>query len=302
MSDFTNDFWSWYVAIITLVSILACGLLLKSQSKGTKPIGDGNAETMNHVWDGDLVEYNNPLPNWWRWLFYITIVFALAYLVLYPGLGKFSGTLNWTSTGQYDTEMAAAEDRFGPLYEKYLSMDIEAVAADSKAREMGQRLFLNNCAQCHASDARGSRGFPNLADKDWLYGGDPQTIKTTIENGRNGIMPPMGAALGNDGTKDVAHYVMSLSGMTYDNLRAVRGKTLFMTNCAVCHGADGTGNQLIGAPNLTDDIWLYGRGETRIIETITQGRQNSMPAWGGFLGAAKTHLLAAYVWGLSNAR
>lgn len=300
MSDFTNDLWGWYVAVITVASILACALLLKSQSKG-KPIVDGKAETMGHIWDGDLVEYNNPLPNWWRWLFYITIIFALVYLVLYPGLGKFGGVLNWTSTGQYDTEMARADDRFGPLYAKFSAMDIEAVAADPKAREMGQQLFLNNCSQCHASDARGSRGFPNLSDKDWLYGGDPQTIRTTIENGRHGIMPPMGAVLGGEGTKDVAHYVMSLSGMTYDNLRAARGKEAFATNCAACHGADGKGNPIIGAPNLTDDTWLYGRGETSIIETITAGRENVMPAWGGFLGNDKTHLLTAYVWALSNA-
>ncbi len=299
MSDFTHDFWSWYVAVITVVSIIACAVLLKAMST-RKLAPDQKVETMGHVWDEDLAEYNNPLPNWWRWLFYITIWFALIYLVLYPGLGRFGGTLDWSSTGQYEKEMARAEDRFGPLYARYAAMDITAVAADPQAREMGQRLFLNHCAQCHASDARGSRGFPNLADGDWLWGGDPQAIKTSIANGRAGVMPPMGGALGGEGTKDVAHYVMSLSGKTHDTLRAARGQELFATNCAVCHGADGKGNPSLGAPDLTDDIWLHGRGQSAIIEAITQGRQNAMPAWGQFLSEDKVHLLAAYVWGLSN--
>ncbi len=299
MSDFTNDFWNWYVSVITVVSILACAVFLWKLT--TRKLAPGEKPgTMGHVWDEDLQEFNNPLPNWWRWLFYITIVFALGYLTLYPGLGSFDGTLKWSSTGQYEKEMAAAEDNYGPLFAKYAAMDIRDVAADPAARRIGENLYLNYCAQCHASDARGSRGFPNLADNDWLYGGEPETIKATLMNGRNGMMPPMAAALPGEGVKDVAHYVMSLSGMTHDNLRATRGKELFQTNCAVCHGADGTGNKMLGAPNLTDDAWLYGSGESSIIETITQGRNGVMPAWGEFLGEDKVHILAAYVWSLSN--
>ncbi len=299
MSDFTNDFWNWYISVITVVSILACAVFLwkltsRKLAPGEKP------GTMGHVWDEDLQEFNNPLPNWWRWLFYITIVFSLAYLALYPGLGSFDGTLKWSSTGQYEKEMAAAEENFGPLFAKYAAMDIREVAADPAARRIGENLYLNYCAQCHASDARGSRGFPNLADNAWQYGGEPETIKTTLLNGRNGIMPPMAAALPGEGVKDVAHYVMSLSGMTHDNLRKTRGAELFQTNCAVCHGADGTGNKMLGAPNLTDDAWLYGRGESTIVETITQGRNGVMPAWGEFLGEDKVHILSAYVWSLSN--
>jgi cytochrome c oxidase cbb3-type subunit 3 len=300
VSDFTSDFWSYYVAVITVVSIVACAVLLWTMSSQRVP--GQQVGTMGHVWDENLEEYNNPLPNWWRWLFYITMVFGLAYLVLYPGLGKFGGTYNWTSTGQYEAEQARAAERYGPLFAKFAAMDIPAVAADPKAREMGQRLFLNYCAQCHASDARGSRGFPNLADDDWLYGGDPATIKATIVNGRNGIMPPLGPVLGDEGVKDAAHYVLSLSGLTHDSLLASSGKALFAANCVACHGADGKGNAALGAPNLTDKVWLYGGGETSISETIRAGRNNKMPAWGEFLGDAKAHLLAAYVWGLSNAR
>jgi cytochrome c oxidase cbb3-type subunit 3 len=298
VSDFTSDFWGYYVSIITLVSIIACALLLWKMSSQRVP--GSKTETMGHVWDETLAEYNNPLPNWWRWLFYITIVFALAYLALYPGLGRFTGGYKWTSTGQYEAEQAKAAETFGPIFAKYAAMDIAAVAADPKAREIGQSLFLNYCSQCHASDARGSRGFPNLADKDWLYGGDPATIKTTIQGGRNGIMPPMGAVIGEDGVKAAANYVMSLSGMAHDNLLAEKGKALFAANCAVCHGMDGKGNPALGAPNLTDDIWLYGSGEATISETIRKGRNNHMPAWGEFLGDAKAHILAAYVWGLSH--
>jgi cytochrome c oxidase cbb3-type subunit III len=242
------------------------------------------------------------LPNWWRWLFYITIVFGLAYLVVYPGLGSFPGIFKWTSTGQYQTEQARAAERYGPLFGKYAAMEIPAVAADPQAREIGQRLFLNYCAQCHASDARGSRGYPNLADDDWLWGGDPATVKASIVNGRNGLMPPFGPILGEDGVRDAAHYVLSLSGLTHDGLRAARGKELYAANCAACHGSEGKGNPALGAPNLTDRTWLYGGGETSIAETIRKGRNNQMPAWGEFLGDAKAHVLAAYVWGLSNAR
>jgi len=300
VSDFTSDFWSFYVSIITVVSIIACALLLWKMSG--QRVSGSKTETMGHVWDGSLEEYNNPLPNWWRWMFYITIVFGFAYLALYPGLGRFAGLYRWTSTGQYRAEEARAAETFGPIFAKYAAMDLAAVAADPRAREIGQSLFLNYCSQCHASDARGSRGFPNLADKDWLYGGDPATIKTTIQGGRNGIMPPMGAVIGEDGVKAAANYVMSLSGMKHDSMLAEKGKALFTANCAVCHGADGKGNPALGAPNLTDNVWLYGGSETTISETIGKGRNNHMPAWGEFLGDAKAHILAAYVWGLSNAR
>ncbi len=298
MSDFTSDFWSYYVAVITVVSIVACAVPLwpnRSRRVPGQQVG-----MMGHVWDENLEEYNNPLPNWWRWLFFITIVFGLAYLVLYPGLGNFAGTFKWTSTGQYEAEQARAAERYGPLFAKFAAMEIPDVAGDPKAREIGQRLFLNYCAQCHASDARGSRGFPNLADNDWLYGGDPATIKATIVNGRNGIMPPFGPVLGDEGVKDAAHYALSLSGLTHDSLRAAKGKDLFAVNCVACHGADAKGNTTLGAPNLTDKVWIYGGGETTISETIRVGRNNSMPAWGEFLGDAKAHVLAAYVWGLSQ--
>lgn len=300
MSDFTSDFWSYYVTIITLVSIAACAVLLWALSTRRAP--GQKVETMGHVWDETLAEYNNPLPNWWRWMFYITIVFGIAYLVLYPGLGRFAGTHKWTSGGQYENEQAKAAENYGPLFAKYAAMDIPAVAADPQAREIGQRLFLNYCSQCHASDARGSRGFPNLTDGDWLYGGEPATIKATITAGRNGIMPPFGPILGEDGVKGAANYVMSLSGESHDAALAAKGKEVFATYCVACHGADARGNPAFGAPNLTDRIWLHGGSQTTIAETIRNGRNNQMPQWGEFLGEAKTHVLASYVWGLSNAK
>jgi cytochrome c oxidase cbb3-type subunit 3 len=265
-----------------------------------KRVAGSAVETMGHVWDGDLEEFNNPLPRWWMWLFYITVVFAIVYLVLYPGLGSYAGMYKWTSLGQWDNEQKRAADRFGPIFDKYAAMDLQQVAADPAAREIGQRLYLNYCSQCHASDAQGSRGFPNLTDGDWLYGGEPQTIKTTILEGRNGMMPPLGGSIGQEGTKDVAHYVLSLSGLTHDSLRATKGKEVFGQTCAACHGAEAKGNPALGAPNLTDRTWLYGAGETTIIETVTKGRNGHMPAWKDFLGEAKVHVLAAYVWSLSN--
>ena len=299
MSQFTSAFWDFYIAGITLVSIIACGVLLKVQSV-RKASGTG-AETTGHVWDETLGEYNNPLPRWWMWLFYITIVFSLGYLYFFPGLGSYAGALGWTQVGQLADETARAERQFGPIYDKYARMDVAQVAADAEARTIGQKLFLNHCAQCHASDGGGSRGFPNLTDRDWLYGSDPEAIRTTIASGRNGVMPPLGAAVGGDeGAKDVAHYVKSLSGLTHDSLRAVRGKTKFAQACAACHGADGRGNPQLGAPNLADGVWLHGSSEATIIEIILKGRNNQMPAHKDLLSEAKIHLLTAYVLSLSS--
>ncbi len=300
MSDFTSEFWPVYISAITVVSILACGLLLWTLS--TRRVAAGKtAGVTGHVWDEDLEEYNNPLPRWWIWLFYLTIVFGVVYLALYPGLGSYQGLLKWSSRGELDADHAQAAKVYGPIYAKYAAMPITEVARDPQAREMGQRLFLNYCAQCHASDARGGKGYPDLTDKDWLYGGDPDTIVATISNGRNAMMPAWGTIIGDQGTRDVAQYVISLSGGANDELRAAFGKEIFATNCVACHGPQGKGNPALGAPNLTDRIWLYGGSGNSLLESIGKGRNGVMPAWGEFLGAEKIHLLAAYVWGLSNA-
>ena len=299
MSDFVDGFWSLYVAGITLVSIVACALLLTLQHK-KRPAGEA-VGTTGHEWDEDLAEYNNPLPKWWMWLFWITIVFALLYLVLYPGLGTFKGVLGWSSTGQYKAEQATADATFGPVFQKYATMDIEAIARDPKAKAMGERMFLTYCSQCHGSDARGAKGFPNLADNDWLWGGEPQTILTTIMEGRNGMMPPMGAAVGGpEGVKEVANYVLSLSGATHDAKLAEAGKAKFAA-CAACHGPEAKGNPALGAPNLTDKIWLHGGSLAAISEQVDKGRSNLMPAHKDFLGPERSRIIAAYVWALSQA-
>jgi cytochrome c oxidase cbb3-type subunit 3 len=298
MSDFTSGFWSIYIGVITIASIIACAVLLKAMS--TRRVSGKQVETTGHSWDEDLVELNNPLPRWWIWLFYITILFGLVYLVLYPGLGAFSGSYQWTSKKEYDEEVVKAEALSAPLYEKYAKTDLKQLAADAEAMAIGQKLFLNNCAQCHSSDARGGKGYPSLADGHWIYGGAPETIKQTITDGRKGVMPPWGPMLGDDGVKDVAHYVMSLNGMTFDSLRAARGKEKFMTICVACHGPEGKGNKAIGAEDLTQVNLLHGADEPSLMETISKGRTSVMPAQTPLLGEARVHILAAYVWGLSN--
>jgi cytochrome c oxidase cbb3-type subunit 3 len=299
MADFTSGFWNWYIIIPTLGGILACFLLVRWLSGGTVKTGD-KAESMGHVWDENLEELNNPLPSWWLKLFYITLVFGLVYLVLYPGLGSFPGLLGWTSIGQYQSEMDFADASYGPLFTKYREMPIIVVAADPEAHKMGERLFVNYCATCHGSDARGARGFPNLRDNDWLYGGSPDQIEQTILNGRNGVMPAWQDALGDQGIADTVQYVLSLSGRNVDQAAAERGKEKFQTYCVACHGADGKGNQMLGAPNLTDNIWLYGGSEKSVTETLVKGRNGQMPAHKEFLGEDKVHLLAAYVYSLST--
>ena len=298
MSDFLHDGWGVYIAVMTIASILACALLLRSMS--TRRVKPQEVETTGHTWDEDLVELNNPLPRWWIWLFYITIVFSLAYAVFYPGLGSFRGYFGWSSAGQYEAERAQAAERYKPIFDRYAQQDVQTVAADPQARQIGERLFLSYCAQCHGSDAGGSRGFPSLRDRDWLYGGEPEAIRTSITEGRSGVMPPMGKAVGDsESVRDVAQYVLRLAGRTSDSLRAYRGKIKFDAACAACHGTDGKGNRQIGAPNLTDDVWLHGSSEAAIIESIDKGRTGAMPAHKHFLDADKIHLLTAYIYGLS---
>ncbi len=296
MADFVSGFWNMYVMVLVGLSLLFCLFILMSNNKRET----GPVELHGHVWDETLQEWNNPLPRWWLYLFWITVIFSLVYLAIYPGFGNVKGALNWSSVGQYEAEMQKADAMYGPKFAKFQSMDLAAVAADPEAQGMGQRLFLTYCAQCHGSDARGAKGFPNLANQDWQWGGDPETIKATIAGGRMGVMTPFGAALGAEGVKDVANYVRSLSGLAHDSLRAQRGADLFQQNCVACHGADAKGMAALGAPNLTDNVWLYGSSEAVITETITNGRMNRMPGFGDFLGEAKVHLLAAYVYGLSN--
>ena len=240
------------------------------------------------------------IPRWWAWLFVLTIVFAFVYLALYPGLGTYSGKLGWTSTGQHQAEVDKGNAEVAPLYAKFASMTPENMAKDVQAMAIGERLYMNNCAQCHASDARGNKGFPNLTDGDWLHGGTPEKIKETLVKGRIGNMPPMAAALGSaDDVKNVAQYVLSLSGSPHDSLQAALGKSKFGV-CAACHGVDGKGNQALGAPNLTDDIWLHGYGANAIIAMINGGKVNQMPAQGEKLTVAEINVLTSYIWGLSN--
>ena len=296
MSDFVSGFWNMYVIVITLGSIFACALLLYMQGKAKFTPG----KTMGHVWDETLEEYNNPMPKWWSWLFVITVVFSLVYLALYPGLGNFPGMLGWTSVGQYKIERERMDATIQPMYTKYDGKNFEALAADKPAMETGKRLYLTYCMQCHGADARGAKGFPNLTDGDWLYGGDSEQLTQTIAAGRMGVMPPH-AQLGADTVKDLANHVRSLAGLPNDSVRAAKGKEAFTSaGCVGCHGADGKGMQAIGAPNLTDNVWLYGSSEATIVQTITDGRQNKMPAWKEFLGDSKIKLLAAYVYSLSH--
>lgn len=300
MADFTSEFWTWFISLTTIISIIGLLIFLLKCSKKSADEDPDNVQTMGHVWDGDLEEYNNPLPTWWFYWFIITLVWGAVYLVLYPGLGSFAGVLGWTQVNQLENEMQVAEDKYGPLYQQYLDTDIVTLAKDDNALKVGERLYASYCTTCHGSDARGGRGFPNLRDDDWLYGGKPENIKTTILNGRQGAMPAWGKILSSEEIFNVTSYVEKLSGREVDSMHASLGGDLFKTNCAMCHGADGKGNYMFGAPNLTDDIWLYGGSQKKITETLLVGRNGKMPAHKEFLGEAKIHVLTAYIFSLSN--
>nr|WP_315192954.1 cytochrome-c oxidase, cbb3-type subunit III [uncultured Aquabacterium sp.] len=303
MSDFINNGWSWYVIAIVVGGLVYCAFVLIGAAQH-KVIYDaqGNVDkTTGHVWDGDLRELNNPLPRWWLFLFIITLVFAAAYLALYPGLGDQPGKLNWTSKGQLAAENAKAKLEQDKIFAKFQNASVQDLARDPQANAIGQRLFLNNCAACHGSDAKGSKSFPNLTDGDWLHGGSPEKIVETLVGGRRGQMPPMGAAVGSpEEVRQVANYVLSLSGSGHNSILAELGKAKFKQVCAACHGADGKGNQVIGAPNLTDKVWLHGWGEQAIVEIVNKGKVNVMPAQNVRLSDDQIRLVASYVWGLSN--
>jgi len=320
-----SSFWSIWITVLTIVVIVGCFVLLRIVSKNNTGVEEG--ESMGHSFDG-IEELNNPLPKWWSYLFYVTIVFGVIYLALYPGLGNFKGFLGWSSANQsigtengiaadskaavelatkegrwvqYDQEVKRADEKFGPIFKAYAETPLDELVKNEEALKVGGRLFLQNCSQCHGSDARGSKGFPNLTDGDWLWGGELAEIKTSIMNGRHGMMPPKGGLPIEDSEiKGLAEYITKLAGRDHDAGLAAQGQGSFMKGCFACHGMDGTGNKLLGAPNLTNNIWLYGGSRGSIEQTIKNGRSGVMPAWKDVLGEEKVHVITAYVYSLSN--
>ncbi|MCL6415769.1 cytochrome-c oxidase, cbb3-type subunit III [Aestuariirhabdus sp. Z084] len=292
-----DSFWSWWIIILTTTCVgLITWILFANR---TTTLGGG--KTTGHSYDG-IEEYDNPLPGWWFKMFVGTLIFGVVYLIYYPGMGNFPGIGGWTQIGQYEEEMAQAEKEYGPIYAKFSALSVEDVAKDEQALQMGQRIFANNCALCHGSDARGAFGFPNLTDGSWLYGGSADAIKTSIAEGRKGQMPAWGAVIGDKGVTDVTAYVRSMSGLEQnaDAAQLAAGKVVFDATCAACHGAAGEGNLALGAPNLADNIWLYGSSPARVAYTIRNGRNGVMPAWNDILGEDKVHLVSAYIYSLSN--
>lgn len=293
-----NSGISTFIAVAVVVNILAALWLIWWTSKsGTST----NPKDTTHVWDGDLTEYNNPLPRWWLWLFILTIIFGFFYLWMYPGMGSFAGSKNWTEVSQWKAEDDAAANALEQRFAAFKGKTLADLSKDAGAMATAKNLFALNCSACHGSDARGAKGFPNLTDNDWLYGGSEEAILQTISEGRNGVMPPWGAVLGNDGVDQVLAYVQTLSGKQASAELAAAGKTRFETVCAACHGADGKGNQALGSPNLTDAVWLHGSSAKDLHETIANGRNNHMPAHLERLGETKVRLLGAYVLSLSTA-
>ena len=298
MSDFNSAGWAFFVGAATVIGLLGCLWLLFVASKRT-PMADDNST--GHVFDEDLVEMNTPLPRWWMYLFILTVVFAFSYVSIFPGLGNLPGKLGWTSQNQLQAEQKAADAAMATVYAEFKNQTTPELSHNPRAMAIGERLFINHCSACHGSDARGSKGFPNLTDNDWLYGGTPEKIEETITLGRQGMMPALAAAVGSaDDVHNVANYVLSLSGSAHNKLAASAGRAKFAV-CAACHGMDGKGNQALGAPNLTDKVWLHGWGEEAIVAMVNNGKTNVMPAQEGRLTPAQIHVLATYVWQLSQA-
>ena len=290
------SFWSLWVIILTAVTIVGITWILFANRKREQ---QPQEKTTGHVYDG-IEEYDNPLPAWWFYMFVITILFGVGYLIVYPGMGNFPGLLGWTQVDQHDREVNRAEEKFRDMRDRYLALPVEEIAGDPKVRKMGMRLFGNNCAQCHGADAKGAYGFPNLTDNDWIYGGDPATIKATLINGRRAAMPAWGDILGDQGVSEATEYLLALNGRDVDDAKASAGEKHLKTYCAACHGADGTGNPALGSPNLTNGIWLYGGTREQIAHTLRAGRNGVMPAFDKTLSEDKIHILTAYVYSLSQ--
>lgn len=293
-------FWTWFVAAGTIAFIIWCVWLISWSAK-QGPQGVEDEDLVGHKWDGDLEEWNNPAPKWWLYLYFMTIAWGIGYLVFYPGIGIFDGVLGWSQHDQYETEVALAEERYAPIYERYAAMPFDELAQDDGALALGRSLFASYCTTCHGSDARGAPGYPNLTDDDWQWGGTEQNIVKTITDGRIAVMTPWAQILGSDeAVENMVTYVQSLSGMVDAGAVEESARTQFATFCVACHMPTGTGNPVLGAPNLTDDTWLYGSSREAIRTTIEQGRNGQMPAHGDFLGENRTRILAAYVYSLSQ--
>jgi cytochrome c oxidase cbb3-type subunit 3 len=292
-------FWHWFVVGLTVLFIIWCVWIVSwSTKQGPKNVSD--EDLVGHKWDGDLEEWNNPAPKWWLYLYFITIAWGIGFLIAFPGLGNFQGMLGWSSAGQYDEEVQAAAANYEPIYEKYAAMDFAALTQDPDAMALGKSLYASYCTACHGSDARGAPGYPNLTDNDWHWGNTEQDLFTTIYNGRMAAMPVLTPALGGDeGVDNMVKYVQSLSGGELD-AGAQAAQPMFVALCSACHGVDGKGNKIFGAPNLTDDIWLYGGSADAIRETLVKGRNGQMPAYGEMFGENRTKILAAYIASLSQ--
>jgi cytochrome c oxidase cbb3-type subunit 3 len=292
-----SSFWSWFVITLVVLNIGGCAWLLWWTAK--RAPGDPAPEQTSHYWDGDITEYNKPLPKWWINMFWLTIVFSIAYLLWYPGLGNFAGFGGWTSAGQHDADVAAAEARLAPVFARFEGRAIDDLAGEPDAVALGRSVFANNCATCHGSDARGARGFPSLADNVWNWGGAPDQVLTSILAGREGVMPPMGAMFGSEeAITEMVRYVQALSAGPEAQLPELGGAGFMV--CAACHGMDGKGNAALGAPNLTDGIWTYGGDFDSIRHSIVHGRYGQMPAHGPLIGETRARLAGAWLWSLSH--
>lgn len=280
--------WSAFVIVLVVGNILGMVWLLFATSK---PSDLKDTDTTGHIWDG-IEELNNPLPRWWLRLFVITIIFSIAYLYLYPGLGNFKGSKGWSQLGQYQAARNENWERQAAYFGDLINLSVAELASNKAAMSTAARLFAHNCATCHGSDAGGAKGFPNLRDDDWLYGDSPETIVQSITNGRAGVMPNLG--LPGKNVVVLSEYVRHLSGQEVTPFVKEVGPERFAV-CVACHGADGKGNQALGAPNLTDQIWLHGSSSAEIQQVLRNGVQGNMPSFAELLSETEIKMLAAYI-------
>lgn len=293
MADLPRDFWSGWIIVLTTVSLAGLLWVVLGVFFGKDKGHDAAHEP---TWDGNLKEGDSAPPMWWFWMILSAMVFSVVYLMLYPGLGSFAGAFRWSQGGQLATNQQLYELEFEAARAELLQRPLGELAQDPVAMHAAERLFIDNCAACHGVDAAGQADhFPNLRDADWLWGGEAAQIEQSIRNGRSGVMIAWQAVLGDAGVTNVADYVLQLAAGSASEEHA--GRQQYMTLCVACHGPDGAGNQLLGAPRLNDDIWLYGGSREAIEYTLVNGRNGMMPAFEGRLDELQIKLLVAWLAG-----
>ncbi len=292
MADMPSQFWAGWIVVITVTSFLALVWLIVDIYRD----GDLGGEVKDELWDETLREGARPAPVWWFWFILALMAVSVVYVMLYPGLGAYRGALRWSLGGQITERFADYETQFGARRRRILELSFAELAHDEETMRSAWRVFNNHCTSCHGRDAGGqAQQFPDLSDASWQWGGSEVQLSETIRAGRQAAMPAWQASIGEQGVRRLADYVLALAAGDDGSAAQAEGAGLFQQFCTACHGADGSGNPVLGAPALNDAVWLYGGSRADVMRSIAMGRNGVMPTFGGRLDETQIRLVAAWL-------